>query len=395
MRAILHVVKRIFFFFSDALARQKVQITLFSRKKMTFRKEQTSCPFCGESHSSCSEKEQFFCSFLMQLARQKVQIICSFLEWKISLTFRKEPKSCSFCDESHTSCSPKEQFFLFPESYNEGKPSLVMGLGKSSISWLRKSWTVLVSLCSCRLPPWYHRHANLAMNVDMANLCKLGKILLWEENFFNSTKFLFYASKGSICGHVRMPSYWKHMLDFDCVLGGKHVEQSQDSEILVLANTWVAIQYNFFWCREHLQGVGPGNPWGHSQSDLHHGPSLAHPKNRNGHHHVTALQAYFYPLSLCARLFPGCSATPDGHNMPHQSMISEGLDFASSRRRGLECSHLLWWQANCRICVHWFCGSAVLLPALSLDFHLFPVWFWLHVLCRMITHLSWEIQNQC
>ena len=43
------------------LARQKVQMTFFSRK-MTFRKEQ-NCSFCGESHSSCSQKEQVVLSF--------------------------------------------------------------------------------------------------------------------------------------------------------------------------------------------------------------------------------------------------------------------------------------------------------------------------------------------
>ena len=44
------------------LAMQKVQMTFFSRK-MTFRKEQKNCSFCGESHSSCSQKEQFFVLF--------------------------------------------------------------------------------------------------------------------------------------------------------------------------------------------------------------------------------------------------------------------------------------------------------------------------------------------
>ena len=68
------------------LARQKVQMTFFSRK-MTFRKEQKmlflwrdiqkgtkKCSFCEESHSSCSQKEQFFCPFLMHFVRLKVQI---------------------------------------------------------------------------------------------------------------------------------------------------------------------------------------------------------------------------------------------------------------------------------------------------------------------------------
>ena len=69
------------------LARQKVQVTFFSRK-MTFRKEQKKCSFCGESHSSCSQKEQFFCPFLMHLARQKVQM--TFFSRKMML--RKEQK---------------------------------------------------------------------------------------------------------------------------------------------------------------------------------------------------------------------------------------------------------------------------------------------------------------
>ena len=80
VRAILHVVKRIFFCpFLMHLARQKVQMTFFSRK-VTFRKEQNNCSFCGESHSSCSQKEQFFCPFLMHLARQKVQMTFFALE---------------------------------------------------------------------------------------------------------------------------------------------------------------------------------------------------------------------------------------------------------------------------------------------------------------------------
>ena len=128
------------------LARQKVQMTL--------RNEQKICSFCGESHSSCRQKEQFCCPFLMHLARQKVQItfffykedlqkgtkkIALFVErailhvvkinnfvvlfWCIwqgkkykwrsfstKMTFRKEQKKCSFCGESHSSCSQKEQF---------------------------------------------------------------------------------------------------------------------------------------------------------------------------------------------------------------------------------------------------------------------------------------------
>ena len=87
------------------LARQKVQMTFFSRK-MTFRKEQKNCSFCGESHSSCSQKEQFFCPFLMHLARQKVQM--TFFSRK---DIKKGTKNCSFCGESHSSCSQKEQFF--------------------------------------------------------------------------------------------------------------------------------------------------------------------------------------------------------------------------------------------------------------------------------------------
>ena len=89
------------------LARQKVQMTFFSRK-VTFRKEQNNCSFCGESHSSCSQKEQFFCPFLMHLARQKVQITF----FSRNMTFRKEQNNCSFCGESHSSCSQKEQFVV-------------------------------------------------------------------------------------------------------------------------------------------------------------------------------------------------------------------------------------------------------------------------------------------
>ena len=62
--------------------------------------------FCGESHSSCSLKEQFCCPFLMHFARQQVQM--TFFSRK--MTFRKEQKNCSFCGESHSSCSQKEQF---------------------------------------------------------------------------------------------------------------------------------------------------------------------------------------------------------------------------------------------------------------------------------------------
>ena len=98
------------------LARQKVQMTFFSRK-MTFRKEQKNCSFCGESHSSCSQKEQFFCPFLMHLARQKVQMTFFSRKshsWQFFCPFlRKEKKNWrSFCGgESHSSCSQKEQFF--------------------------------------------------------------------------------------------------------------------------------------------------------------------------------------------------------------------------------------------------------------------------------------------
>ena len=138
-RAILHVVKRNNFLlsFSDAFGKakstnvrsfleffmyvqkeqffgpflmhlevQKVQMTFFS-SKTTLRKEQKNCSFCGESHSSCSQKEQFCCPFLMHLARQKVQM--TFFSRK--MTFRKEQNNCSFCGESHSSCSQKEQFF--------------------------------------------------------------------------------------------------------------------------------------------------------------------------------------------------------------------------------------------------------------------------------------------
>ena len=72
------------------LARQKVQITFFFRKKIEFRKEHNSCSFCGESHSSCSQKEELFWSYL---ARQKVQI--TFFSRK-KMTFRKEQKLALF-----------------------------------------------------------------------------------------------------------------------------------------------------------------------------------------------------------------------------------------------------------------------------------------------------------
>ena len=99
------------------LARQKVQMTFFSRK-VTFRKEQNNCSFCGESHSSCSQKEQFFCPFLVLLARRKVQITF----FSRNMTFRKEQNNCSFCGESHSSCSQKEQFFCpFSDAFGKAK----------------------------------------------------------------------------------------------------------------------------------------------------------------------------------------------------------------------------------------------------------------------------------
>ena len=61
------------------LARQKVQMTFFSRKMM-FRKEQKNCSFCGESHSSCSQKEQFFLSFSDAFGKAKSTNDVLFLE---------------------------------------------------------------------------------------------------------------------------------------------------------------------------------------------------------------------------------------------------------------------------------------------------------------------------
>ena len=152
---------------------KKYKLRFFSRK-MTFRKEQNNCSFCGESHSSCSQNEQFFCPFLMHLARQKVKWrsfwktlrkeqkiwhlfwiwqgkkykLRSFLEryvqkeqnncflwWEPFSVFKRNnlfvlfwciwqgkkykwrflernKKNCSFCGESHSSCSQKEQFFV-------------------------------------------------------------------------------------------------------------------------------------------------------------------------------------------------------------------------------------------------------------------------------------------
>ena len=86
MRAIVHVVKRNNFVcpFLMHLARQKVQITFFSTK-MTFRKEQKMCSFCGESHSSCSQKGTIFVerAFLMHLGKAKSTNYVFFLErWR-------------------------------------------------------------------------------------------------------------------------------------------------------------------------------------------------------------------------------------------------------------------------------------------------------------------------
>ena len=120
------------------LARQKVQVTFFSRE-MTFRKEQKNS-FCGESHSSCSQN--FFvlfwciwqgkkykwrsflerwCSFCLFVKRAILHVVkrnnffvlfwCiwqgkkykwrSFLErWWHS---ERNKKKCSFCGESHSS----------------------------------------------------------------------------------------------------------------------------------------------------------------------------------------------------------------------------------------------------------------------------------------------------
>ena len=203
----------IFLSFSDAFGKAKSTNDVLSRK--TLRKEQKICSFCGESHSSCSQKEQFFCPFLMHLARQKVQMTFFFLErwrseknqkkivlfvvrailhvvkrnnffvlfwciwqgkkykwlffsrkttlrkeqkknalfverailhvvkrnnffvlfwciwqgkkykWRFfsrKMTFRKEQNNCSFCGESHSSCSQKEQFFLsFSDAFGKAK----------------------------------------------------------------------------------------------------------------------------------------------------------------------------------------------------------------------------------------------------------------------------------
>ena len=144
---------------------KKVQITFFSRKMM-FRKNKKKCSFSGESNSSCSQKEHFFCPFLMHLARQKVQMTL----FSRKMTFRKEQKKnvlfvvrailhvvkrnnfvvlfwciwqgkkykwrsflerwhsernkkkCSFCGESHSSCSQKEHFFLsFSDAFGKAK----------------------------------------------------------------------------------------------------------------------------------------------------------------------------------------------------------------------------------------------------------------------------------
>ena len=102
VRAILHVFKRNNFFvlFWCIWQGKKYKWRSFSRK--TLRKEQKNCSFCGESHSSCSQKEQFCCPFLMHLARQKVQM--TFFSRKV--TFRKEQNNCSFCGES-------KPFFIF------------------------------------------------------------------------------------------------------------------------------------------------------------------------------------------------------------------------------------------------------------------------------------------
>ena len=106
-RAIVHVVKRNnFLSFSDEFGKAKsTSDVLFYKDDL--QKGTKKCSFCGESHSSCSQKEQFYCPFLMHLAMQKVQVTFFSRE----MTFRKEQKKISFCGESHSSCSQKEQFF--------------------------------------------------------------------------------------------------------------------------------------------------------------------------------------------------------------------------------------------------------------------------------------------
>ena len=101
--------EQFFCLFLMHLARQKVQMTFFFLERWRSEKNKKNCSFCGESHSSCSQKEQFFfCPFLMHLARQKVQMTF----FSRNMTLRKEHNNCSFCAESHSSCSQKEQFFF-------------------------------------------------------------------------------------------------------------------------------------------------------------------------------------------------------------------------------------------------------------------------------------------
>ena len=131
VRAILHVFERNYFVVLFWCIWQKVQITFFFLEwkiSLTFRKEQKSCSFCGESHSSCFRKE-LFCSFLMHLAWQKVKI--TFFSRK-KMTFRKEQKSCSFCGESHSSCFRKELFCC----------SFLMHLAKSTNNVLFLEWKI-------------------------------------------------------------------------------------------------------------------------------------------------------------------------------------------------------------------------------------------------------------
>ena len=88
-RAILHVVKRNIFFvlFWCIWQGKKYKWRSFLQRWPSERNKK-KCSFCGESHSSCSQKEQFFCPFLMHLARQKVQVTFFSRE----MTFRKEKK---------------------------------------------------------------------------------------------------------------------------------------------------------------------------------------------------------------------------------------------------------------------------------------------------------------
>ena len=102
-----HVVKRIFFGpFLMHLARQKVQVTFFSRE-MTFRKEQKNALFVERAILHVVRRNIFFCPFLMHLARQKVQMTFS-----RKMMLRKEQKNALFVKRAILHVVKRNNFFV-------------------------------------------------------------------------------------------------------------------------------------------------------------------------------------------------------------------------------------------------------------------------------------------